>query len=99
MQHDHTADPDSECPDCQIAWAEMAEAMARPGANVRVTLPSDVAPWFDREAFGATWKGDVYGVNGDTLDVFTPDGNVEPVPIEYCRVNRPGTYTTPDDDE
>lgn len=94
--HDcHTLDPDSDCPECQVAWAEMVEVMSRPGANVRVQLPPDVAPWYDETAFGASWVGDVYQGNGDSLDVFNPNGDVEPVAIEFCRPWRPGTYTTP----
>lgn len=88
-------DPDSDCPVCQVVWAEYVEAMSRPGANVRVTLPSDVAPWFDETAVGASWTADVYQSNGDSIDVFTPDGDVEPVDIAYCRPWRPGTYTAP----
>ena len=77
----------------------MVEEMSRPGANVRVTLPPDIAPWYDPDAFGASWVGDVYGVNGDQLDVFNPEGGVEPVPVEYCRTWRPGRYTTPPEGE
>lgn len=90
-----TLDPDSDCPECQIRWAEMVDEMVWAGANVRVTLPPDVSPWFDETAFGACWVGDVHSVNGDSLDVETPSGDVEPVPIEFCRPWRPGTYTTP----
>lgn len=88
-------DPDSGCPECQILWAEMVDDMSRPGANVRVTLPADVAPWYDDNAFGATWVADVYQPNGDMLDVFNPEGGVEPVPVEYCRPWRPGRHTMP----
>ncbi len=59
--------------------------MARPGARVLVTLPPDVAPWADEDDYGASWVGVVDGVNGDTLDVTGPGGDVEPVPVEYCR--------------
>jgi len=90
-------DPDSECVKCQIRWAEMVDEMSRPGANVRVMLPPDVAPWHDPSAYGASWVGDVYAPNGDSLDVFGPTGDVEPVPIEWCRTWRPGTYTAPND--
>jgi hypothetical protein len=58
---------------------------------VRVTLPADVAPWFDPDAFGASWVGDVYSVNGDSLDIINADSDVEPVPIEYCRPWKPVT--------
>jgi len=88
-------DPDSDCPECQIIWAGMVDDMSSPGANVRVTLPPDVAPWYDEGAYGASWVGDVYQPNGDSLDVFNPNGDVEPVAIEYCRPWRPGRYTVP----
>ena len=81
-------DPDSDCPACQVTWAEMVESMSQPGAVVCVTLPSDVAPWYDEDALGASWVGDVYQANGDSLDVYNPQGDVEPVPIEYCRPRR-----------
>jgi len=87
-----TLDPDSDCPECQTLWAEMVDDMSRVGANVRVTLPADVAPWFDPDAFGASWVGDVYSVNGDSLDIINADSDVEPVPIEYCRPWKPGTF-------
>ena len=58
---------------------------ARPGARVLVTLPPDIAPRYDDEAYGATWTGEIVGVNGDELDVTGPGGDVEPVPVEYCR--------------
>lgn len=77
-------DPDSDCPDCQIAWAEMVEAMCVVGAKVRVQLPEDVAPWWDEAALGAAWDAEVVCINGDSLDVSTPTGDVEPVPVEYC---------------
>lgn len=85
-------DPDSDCPECQIVWAEMVDAMSRVGANVRVTLPADVAPWFDEGALGASWIADVVNVNGDSLDVTNPDGGVEPVDIQFCRPWKPGTF-------
>lgn len=88
-------DPDSDCPECQIIWAGMVDDMSSPGANVRVTLPPDVTPWYDEDAHGASWVGDVYQPNGDLLDVFGPGGDVEPVPIEYCRPWRVGRYTVP----
>ena len=90
-----TLDPDSDCPECHVIWGEMADAMARVGANVRVSLPGDVAPWWAPLKLGASWVADVEGVNGDSLDVQTPTGDVEPVPIEYCRPWRVGTYTAP----
>jgi hypothetical protein len=75
-----------DCPECQILAAEEGEACAQVGARVRVTLPDDVAPWFDESAYGATWEGEVVGVNGDSLDVTTPTGDVEPVDLELCRL-------------
>ena len=91
----HAFDSDSDCPECQILWAGMVDAMSRVGANVRVTLPPDIAPWWDESAFGASWVADVEGVNGDQLDVQTPDGDIEPVDIAYCRPARDGTFTSP----
>lgn len=87
--HVHAADPDSACPDCQVAWTEEVEAMAKPGARVKVTLPKDVAPWYDQSALGASWVGTVCTPNGDQLDVTTPTGEVEPVPLDYCRLVTP----------
>lgn len=92
MTCDHPLDPDSDCVECQLSWAEMVDAMSRVGANVCVTLPDDVATWFDPAAFGATWIGDVVCVNGDSLDVMNADSDVEPVAIEYCRLNMPGVF-------
>lgn len=74
-----------DCPECQVTAAEMMDACCETGARIVVTLPPDVAPWWDEEAFGATWEATVVGVNGDSLDVTTPTGDVEPVDVEYCR--------------
>jgi len=59
--------------------------MSTAGRPVVVTLPADVAPWWAPEEYGAVWPANIYNVNGDSLDVTTPDGDVEPVPVEYCR--------------
>ena len=95
MTCDHPFDPDSDCVECQLKWAEMVDAMSRVGANVRVTLPDDITPWFDELAFGASWVGDVVAVNGDSLDIINADSDVEPVPIEFCRPNLPGLFNQP----
>lgn len=83
--HAHQPDPDAECPECQVQWAEVAEAMSTPGVQVQVQLPADVAPWYDENAWGASWKATVVYVNGDSLDVTAPDGSVEPVDLGFCR--------------
>jgi hypothetical protein len=89
-------DPDSACPECQIVWAQMVEEMSRPGANVRVTLPPDVAPWFDENAYGASWEGYVLYANGDSLDIMArDDAEVEPVDITFCRPWRPRLDSSP----
>lgn len=72
-------DPDLDCPECQVAWTEIRQ----PGTRVRVTLPSDIAPWFNEDDYGASWDAVVVGVNGDSIDVTTPTGDVEPVDGEY----------------
>lgn len=87
-------DPDSDCPECQIIWAGMVDEMSSTGRSVRVTLPPDIAPWHDEAAYGKTWVGDVVGVNGDSLDITTPDGDIEPVDINLCRPWKPGRFTT-----
>lgn len=70
-----------DCPECQVAWVESLQ----PGCRVLVTLPPDVAPWWDETATGATWEAEIVTVNGDSLDVTTPTGGVEPVDAEFCR--------------
>jgi hypothetical protein len=85
-------DPYSDCPECQLRWGEMVDSMSQVGANVRVSLPGDIAPWHAPAKIGASWIGDVVGVNGDTLDIINAGSDVEPVPIEYCRPWKPGTF-------
>ncbi len=82
----------SEPPDEQVASLALAFDAAReygrreriePGSPVTVTLPDDIAPWWDESAYGATWPAVVVGVNGDSIDVTTTTGDVEPVDAEY----------------
>lgn len=74
-----------DCPECQVAAAEMGDACYQVGAEITVVLPDDIAPWWDEDAYGATWDAVVVSVNGDSLDVTTPTGDVEPVDVELCR--------------
>lgn len=53
------------------------------GDEVEVSLPHDVSGWY--VPAGATYKGWVHYVNGDLLDVEDEDGNIEPMPVEWCR--------------
>ena len=54
----------------------------REGDEVIVTLPGDVQGWYPPA--GAAWLAVVVYVNGDSVDVEDKDGNIEPVPIEWC---------------
>lgn len=75
-----------DCPECQVSAAEALDACCQVGALVTVTLPDDIAPWWDDGAYGASWDAVVVYVNGDSLDVTTPSGDVEPVDLEFVRV-------------
>ena len=55
----------------------------REGDEVLVTLPDDVEGWYQPP--GASWVAVVVYVNGESVDVEDKDGNIEPVPIEWCR--------------
>lgn len=76
-----------DCPECQVTAAEMGEARFQVGDEVTVTLPPEIAPWWDEEAYGATWEAEVVYVNGDSLDVTTPTGDIEPVDADLCRLS------------
>jgi len=80
-----------DCPGCQVWWVEQIQ----PGERVRVALPADIAPWWDETACGATWDAVIVTVNGDSLDVTTPTGEVEPVDCEFCRPSRSSAAASP----
>lgn len=69
-----------DCAECQIARVGAIQV----GGRVTVTLPDDVALWYDEEAYGATWEATIIAINGDSLDVTTPTGDIEPVDAEFC---------------
>lgn len=52
-----------------------------PGTPVLVRLPPDVPGW--SRPPGASWRGRVVFVSGDSVDVQDEAGDVEPVDIEY----------------
>lgn len=53
------------------------------GARVEVRLPIDVAGWSVPE--GAHFVGILVSINGDSLDIRTPAGDVEPFDAELCQ--------------
>ena len=53
------------------------------GTRVTVKLPHDVASW--SMPAGAQFEGVVVAVNGDSLDILTPSGDVEPFDSELCQ--------------
>jgi len=55
----------------------------RVGARVIVRMPHDVAGWSMPE--GAQFEGVVVAINGDSLDIRTPSGDVEPFDSELCQ--------------
>lgn len=51
------------------------------GSTVKVKLPADVEGW--AQEAGAEWVGTVVYINGDSIDVEDPAGNIEPIDLEY----------------
>lgn len=68
-------------------WVGFGEALClqrQSKQKIAVAVPADIDGW--SVVAGASFIGDLIYDNGDSLDIQTPDGSVEPIPTEWCKV-------------